>query len=94
MIPDKSHDISKRGAELTASAFDKSQLLESLIDNEYSGNETAILGEMQVCFVLFLIGERLDAFDQFKKIFVLLCSAEAYFEMHQDFYEKVFSKLQ
>ena len=74
------------------SAFDKSQLLEKLIDDEYKGNETAILGEMQICFILFLIGERLDAFEQFKRIFNILCSAEVYFELHQDFYEKVFSR--
>lgn len=92
MIPEKSYDISKKGSELTLSAFDKSQLLEKLITNEYQNQETAILGELQICFILFLIGERLDAFEQFKRIFNILCSAEVYFELHQSFYEKVFSR--
>ena len=93
MIPEKFYDISKKGAELTKSAFDKSALLEKLIDQEYKGKDTTILGELQLCFVLFLIGERLDAFEQFKKIFIILCNSDSYFEMHQDFYEKVFSTL-
>ena len=75
------------------SAFDKSALLEKLIDTEYKGRETTILGELQLCFILFLIGERLDAFEQFKKIFIILSNADVYFELHQDFYEKVFSRI-
>lgn len=92
MIPEKSHDISKKGSDLTKSAIDKSELLEKLILIEYKTEATAILGELQISFILFLIGENLDAFEQFKKIVTILCCSDTYFLNNQAFYEKVFSR--
>lgn len=93
VIPEKSHDISKTGSELTKSAIDKSELLEKLIQHEYKMEEIAILGELQVSFILFLLGENLDSFEQFKKIFIVLCCSDTYFLNNQAFYDKVFSSL-
>lgn len=78
MIPDKIFDSSKQLAELTRSYLDKSAFLQKLVENEYQGNPSMLLGELQVAFVLFLVGENLEAFEQFKRVFALVTNAESY----------------
>ncbi len=85
IIPEKSFDISKKGAELTKSILDRSSFLSDLIIKQYGGKPENILGEFQVAFILFLIGENLEAFEQFKKIFILLCNSESYLIHNQLF---------
>ena len=78
MIPDKIFDSSKQLSELTRSYLDKSDYFKKLIDKEFHGNPSMLLGELQVAFILFLVGENLEAFEQFKRVFALLTNAESY----------------
>ena len=78
MIPDRIFDGSKQLSELTRSCLDKSAFLQKLIASEFKGNPSMLLGELQVAFILFLVGENLEAFEQFKRVFGLLTNAETY----------------
>lgn len=85
MIPKRPIDTHKKLAELTAAAMDYSEFLEKIIEKEYKGYPERALGELQVSFILFLIGENLDAFEQYKKLLNLLCRSDNYLFGHREF---------
>ena len=85
LIPDKIFDSSKQLGELTRSYLDKSDFFRQLVQKEYQGNPSLLLGELQVAFVLFLVGENLEAFEQFKRVFGLVANAESYLLAHPVF---------
>ncbi|KAL2911336.1 hypothetical protein HK105_209200 [Polyrhizophydium stewartii] len=60
------------GAQLTKFSLDKSFLLESAISGPYGGDETLLLGEFQLAFVIFLIGQVYDGFEQWKTMVQLV----------------------
>ncbi|KAL2653809.1 hypothetical protein R1flu_021937 [Riccia fluitans] len=73
------HLIKKAGTsarELTAMNIDKTEALESLIQKSYGGQEELLLGELQFCFIAFLMGQSLEAFGQWKAIVSLLLRCE------------------
>ncbi|KAL3685817.1 hypothetical protein R1sor_003839 [Riccia sorocarpa] len=73
------HLIKKAGTsarELTAMNLDKTEALESLIQESYGGQEDLLLGELQFCFIAFLMGQSLEAFGQWKGIVSLLLRCE------------------
>ncbi|KAG6553825.1 hypothetical protein Mapa_004742 [Marchantia paleacea] len=73
------HLIKKAGmsaSELTAMNIDKSQALESILQKDFDGQEELLLGELQFCFVAFLMGQSLEAFGQWKGIMSLLFRCE------------------
>jgi len=47
-----------------------------LLNLEYKGNVQLLLGEFQFSYLVFLIGQRLDAFEQWKKFIDLMCNCE------------------
>eukprot|EP00927_Polykrikos_kofoidii_P044396 TRINITY_DN38373_c0_g1_i1.p1 TRINITY_DN38373_c0_g1~~TRINITY_DN38373_c0_g1_i1.p1 ORF type:complete len:409 (-),score=86.53 TRINITY_DN38373_c0_g1_i1:87-1313(-) len=57
--------------------MDQSGQLETLIAKEYEGDALAILGELQIAYVSFLLGQNCDGFDQWRSLLLLLCSCEA-----------------
>ena len=46
------------------------------------GTTKDILGELQYCFITFLLGENLEAFEQWKSLVSILCSCPS--GMQQD----------
>ncbi len=46
------------------------------IIHNFSLDHRFIFGELQYSFVVFLLGENLEAFEQWKKIFILLTSCD------------------
>ncbi|KOM47015.1 hypothetical protein LR48_Vigan07g071900 [Vigna angularis] len=60
------------GQELTSLNLDKTQLLETLLAKDYGGSEDMLLGELQFTFVVFLMGQSLEAFLQWKSLVSLL----------------------
>ncbi|CAK9150643.1 unnamed protein product [Ilex paraguariensis] len=60
------------GQELTNLNLDKTHLLESILNNDYGGDEDLLLAELQFAFVAFLIGQSLEAFLQWKTLVSLL----------------------
>ena len=63
-----------------------------LIDKRMAGRSEQVLGEFQACFVLFLVGENLEAFEQWKRLFELLTCSPDFFYAHQAFYTKTIRK--
>ncbi|EPS67802.1 hypothetical protein M569_06971, partial [Genlisea aurea] len=59
-------------SELTSLNLDKSRLLESILNEEYRGDEGALLAELQFAFVTFLMGQSLEAYLQWKALLNLL----------------------
>lgn len=60
------------GQELTSLNLDKTQLLESLLVQEFGGDEDLLLGELQFSFIAFLMGQSLEGFLQWKSLVSLL----------------------
>jgi A1 cistron-splicing factor AAR2 len=75
-IPSKLKRQGVKGHELTKLNFDKSALLYQLLKEEYENDWTLLLGELQFAFVCFLMGQALDALEQWKRIIELLCSCD------------------
>lgn len=69
------HVIKQRGIDgqqLTSMNLDKTQLLESVLLEDYGGSEDMLLGELQFAFIAFLMGQSLEAFLQWKSLVSLL----------------------
>ncbi|TPX60917.1 hypothetical protein PhCBS80983_g01460 [Powellomyces hirtus] len=65
------------GVELTKYSIDKSYLLAQALKLHYKDYKD-LLGELQLSFIIFLIGEVYDGYEQWKTLVHLLCqSAEA-----------------
>ncbi|CAK9317987.1 unnamed protein product [Citrullus colocynthis] len=68
------HVIKKRGVhgqELTYLNLDKTLLLENLLKKYFGGSEDLLLGELQFAFVVFLMGQSLEGFLQWKSLITL-----------------------
>lgn len=63
--------------ETTRLHMDGSTQLEEMIAREYGGDELGILGELQLAYIAFLLGQNCDGFDQWRALLQLLCSCEA-----------------
>lgn len=64
-------------AETTRLHVDRTVQLEEMIAKEYKGNEFDILGELQLAYIAFLLGQNYDGFEQWRALLQLLCSCEA-----------------
>lgn len=65
------HVIKQRGVhgqELTNLNLDKTSLLEKLLQKDFGGSEDLLLGELQFAFVVFLMGQSLEGFLQWKSL--------------------------
>ena len=77
------------GTALTGMNVDKSAILEELLSREYQGEEESLLGELQLSFVAFFLGEVLEAFEQWKRLFALLCHSYEAMRKHKELFAKV-----
>ncbi|XP_049851335.1 protein AAR2 homolog [Schistocerca gregaria] len=62
--------------DLTAYHMDKSLLLETLVQREYDGNPNGLLGEIQYAFIIFLLAQVYEGFEQWKTLVTLVLSCE------------------
>ncbi len=75
-IPNKKIGFGVVGEELTKLNFDKSTILREILKNNFENDYKVFFGEFEVAFITFLMGEMLDSFEQWKKIFMLVFSCE------------------
>ena len=68
------HPENSTPEQITRNQIDNSFLLEQLIAAS-GGEENSVLGELQFAFVVFLVGQNYEAFEQWKKLFRLICKA-------------------
>lgn len=57
------------------------------MSNTYIFRPIEILGELQFCYICFLVGYSLEAFDQWKKIFSLFCTCEIGIKKHRRIFD-------
>ncbi|KAM1360265.1 hypothetical protein ACFX2I_047104 [Malus domestica] len=75
--------------QLTSLNLDKTQLLESVLLEDYGGSEDLLLAELQFAFIAFLMGQSLEAFLQWKSLVSLLFGCtEAPFRTRSQLYAK------
>lgn len=72
-------------SQITASNFDKSQILLEVLARERIGWE-CLVGELQYAFISLLLGESLAGFEQWKSLLILLLSSEAALRSLPDLY--------
>lgn len=75
-IPKQKYPPGCSPAEMTKYSIDSSYALESILCSNYKDNEAKILGEIQFAFICFLIGQVLDAFEQWKNLVHVMCTSE------------------
>lgn len=75
-VPKRKVNFGAVGEELTKMNFDKSAILEEILNKEYCGDFKLLFGEFQAAFINFLMGENLESFNQWKDLFILLTSCD------------------
>ena len=85
-IPKQLSLKNKTASEISKMCFDKTEILESILKK--NSQQEFLLGELQFSFILFLIGQNYNGFDQWKKILDLFCNCDDAVEQ----YPKLFSK--
>jgi len=63
-------------AETTLLHMDRSGQLDEMIGKEYDGKELGIIGELQLAYIAFLLGQNYDGFEQWKALLNFICSCE------------------
>ena len=71
-------------AQITKLSMDKSEVLEEIMAKSTVKD---ILGELQLAFITFLVGQVYDAFEQWKHLIHLLCSCVDAVDKHPDVFE-------
>lgn len=82
---DLARDLSHRGALLSHSFLDKSQVTERLIYTFFAGRWEELLAEIQLSFLLFMLLYSYPALEQWKRLISLICSSESYMLFNQEF---------
>merc|ERR1712048_771137 len=75
-VPRRRKAYGSSPAETTQMHLDRSKQLEEMVEREYAGDDLGVLGELQVAYVAFLLGQNCDAFDQWRTLLELLCSCD------------------
>lgn len=81
-IPKQKYPPGCSPAEMTKYSIDSSYALKSILCSNYKDNEAKILGEIQFAFICFLIGQVLDAFEQWKNLVHVMCTSEEALQNH------------
>ena len=76
---------SNRARSITSMMLDKSQLMEKLISDEFSGSWHMLLGQYQLSFILFMLLYSFPALEYWKLMTSTICSSSNYLRTHEDF---------
>ena len=75
-IPRRKYPEGATPAQVTKYSMDHSYVLQSILNANYRGKPLDFLGEIQLSFVCFLLGQVFDAFEQWKQLVNLLCCSD------------------
>jgi len=73
-------------AQVSLHFIDKSYTLEQLVKEDHDNDYENTLGELQFAFVCFLVGHVYEGFEQWKRLFDLICNCENAIENHPEFF--------
>jgi len=78
------HD--KNQQNITNYYIDKSQQLSLILEKEYQGDYSMLLGEFQYSFITFILGEIFESFEQWKSLITLVLSCNEAISTNEEFY--------
>lgn len=85
------------GSDLTHSKLDRTNQLEKIVSDRFDGNIYGILCELQLSFIVFFLGHVYDGFEQWKRLFQLICSCQKAFcrwpMFYVDFLQTIYFQL-
>nr|XP_039269262.1 protein AAR2 homolog [Styela clava] len=84
MIPKQWYPPNATPHEISKHSVDSSYILGQIIKN--SSQPEDLLGELQFAFICFVLGQVLDAFEQWKSLVNVLCSCDDLLKEHQKLY--------
>nr|CAG4638646.1 EOG090X0AVR [Cyclestheria hislopi] len=73
-IPSESYPEGATPSQITKYSLDSSYVLEQLLSCWQKSDQ--LLGELQMAFICFLVGQVYSAFEQWKKLLTILCTAD------------------
>lgn len=77
---------SQSGSALTEEKLDRTNEIERLIGERFDGKIEGFLCELQLSFVVFLLGQCYEGFEQWKTLLSLICSSQQAFRRWTMFY--------
>ena len=77
---------SQLGSALTEEKLDRTSEMEKIINERFDGNISGILCELQLSFIIFLLGQCYEGFEQWKSLLSLICSSQRAFRRWSMFY--------
>jgi len=78
----KSYPVNATTEEITKYSLDKSYLLKKIIKDDYKNDLNLFLGEFQLSYIIFLIGQVYDGFEQWKTMIILMLHCEEALETY------------
>ncbi|XP_062510877.1 protein AAR2 homolog isoform X2 [Corticium candelabrum] len=92
-VPDRKFPADATPEEVTRHSMDHSYALSCMMRDYYGNDIKNLLGELQFCFVCFLIGHVYSAFEQWKCLIHLLCSCDEAITTNPDLFMKLINTL-
>lgn len=90
-VPQRKAGAGMSPAEVTAANFDKSMILEDLMDGGTRPWQD-LMGEFQYAFISLLLVEHEAAFEQWKRLLTVFCSCERALCTHTEFFNALIRK--
>ncbi|CAE8610472.1 unnamed protein product, partial [Polarella glacialis] len=88
-LPRRRKKAASTAVETTQLYMDRSAQLEEMIQKDYAGNEFGVLGELQLAYIAFLLGQNYDGFEQWRALLQLLCGCESAVERRTELYAEL-----
>ncbi|KAI8923096.1 A1 cistron-splicing factor [Entophlyctis helioformis] len=81
------------GSLVTKYSLDKSYLLTSLLSSAFNNDVDLLLGEFQLAFIFFLLGQVYDGFEQWKAMVQLICFCREAMSTHPGLFVEFITQL-
>lgn len=91
-FPDKHYPDNATHSEITQHSLDTSYVFNYMV-NQYE-QPTDFIGELEFCFICFLVGHSLEAFEQWKKLISLFSTSENAILKHRRIFNLLVNDLQ
>ncbi|KAJ3390110.1 a1-alpha2 repression [Entophlyctis sp. JEL0112] len=79
----RSFPVNATSEQVTRFSLDKSHLLRTVLEKDCQGDYRVLFGEMQLSFLLFLVGHVYDGLEQWKCIVQMICSSKEFLDIQQ-----------
>ncbi|XP_045473012.1 protein AAR2 homolog [Harmonia axyridis] len=91
-LPERHYPEGSTPSEITQHSLDATYVFDTMMSNYKEASE--IIGEIEFCFICFLIGHSLEAFEQWKKLLNLFCSCGRAITKYRKIYNSLLTVLE